>query len=144
MAGMRTILNVVEKGLDGLPIYGPKAIVSATSEALKALQECGTLLTSVNLSSYQISQTSEENDEGILEIIDAVEKTQAILLAPSAPASLSKSTEINDRILRLIRYAQSRLFACSPHSAQGAKQHSGVCGTGITIGQEPSEAYTER
>jgi hypothetical protein len=31
---VRTVLNIAEKALDGLPVYGPKAAVSAFSEAL--------------------------------------------------------------------------------------------------------------
>jgi hypothetical protein len=38
IASFRTILNVSEKALDGLPVWGPKAAVGAVSEALKAFQ----------------------------------------------------------------------------------------------------------
>jgi hypothetical protein len=38
LASTRTILNVFEKGLDGVPIPGLKAAVGAASEGLKALQ----------------------------------------------------------------------------------------------------------
>jgi hypothetical protein len=38
MSSTRTILNIIEKGLDGLPIYGPKATVAAVSETLRAVQ----------------------------------------------------------------------------------------------------------
>jgi hypothetical protein len=38
MASTRTVLNVLEKGLDGVPLPGFKAAVGAVSEGLKALQ----------------------------------------------------------------------------------------------------------
>jgi hypothetical protein len=38
IALFRTLLNVSEKVLDGLPIWGPKAAVSAASEVLRAFQ----------------------------------------------------------------------------------------------------------
>jgi hypothetical protein len=42
IAIFRTLLNVAEKALDGLPIWGPKAGVGVTSEVLKSIQvrEC--------------------------------------------------------------------------------------------------------
>jgi hypothetical protein len=38
IAAFRTVLNVAEKALDGLPIWGPKAAVAATAECLKTFQ----------------------------------------------------------------------------------------------------------
>jgi hypothetical protein len=38
IAVFRTVLSVVEKALDGLPIYGPKAVVTAVGEVLKNIQ----------------------------------------------------------------------------------------------------------
>jgi hypothetical protein len=36
----RTVLTVVEKALDGVPVPGAKAVFGAVSEALKNLQVC--------------------------------------------------------------------------------------------------------
>jgi hypothetical protein len=38
LSSTRALLNVTEKALDGLPIYGPKAVVAALSEVLKIAQ----------------------------------------------------------------------------------------------------------
>jgi hypothetical protein len=38
LASSRTVLSIVEKGLDGLPVYGPKAAVAAVVEAVRAIQ----------------------------------------------------------------------------------------------------------
>jgi hypothetical protein len=38
LASFQTLLNISEKALDGLPIWGPKAAVSATAEALKIIR----------------------------------------------------------------------------------------------------------
>jgi hypothetical protein len=38
IASFRAVLNVSEKALDGLPTWGPKAVVSAVSEVLRAFQ----------------------------------------------------------------------------------------------------------
>jgi hypothetical protein len=41
MASMRTVLNIIEKGLDGVPALGLKAVVGAVGEIVKALQVRG-------------------------------------------------------------------------------------------------------
>jgi hypothetical protein len=38
MSSLQTVLNIVEKGLDGLPVPGPKAALGAASETLNALR----------------------------------------------------------------------------------------------------------
>jgi hypothetical protein len=38
LASSQTLLSIVEKGLDGLPVYGPKAAVAAAVEAMRAVQ----------------------------------------------------------------------------------------------------------
>jgi hypothetical protein len=40
IAIFRTLLNVSEKVLDGLPIWGPRAAVATASEVLKSIQVC--------------------------------------------------------------------------------------------------------
>jgi hypothetical protein len=40
IASMRTVLNVLEKVVDGVPVPGAKAAAGAASETLKALQVC--------------------------------------------------------------------------------------------------------
>jgi hypothetical protein len=40
IAIFRTLLNVAEKVLDGLPVWGPKAGVATASEVLKSIQVC--------------------------------------------------------------------------------------------------------
>jgi hypothetical protein len=38
IASLRTILDIGEKGVDGLPVWGPKAAFGATSAVLKAIE----------------------------------------------------------------------------------------------------------
>jgi hypothetical protein len=38
VASAQTVLSIVEKGLDGLPVYGPKAAVAALVEAMRAVR----------------------------------------------------------------------------------------------------------
>jgi hypothetical protein len=38
LASAQTVLSIVEKGLDGLPVYGPKATVAAVVEAMRAVR----------------------------------------------------------------------------------------------------------
>jgi hypothetical protein len=38
LASAQTVLSIVEKGLDGLPVYGPKAAVAAVVEAMRAVR----------------------------------------------------------------------------------------------------------
>jgi hypothetical protein len=38
MASVETTLNIVEKALNGMPIYGPQAAVSAAAATLKAFR----------------------------------------------------------------------------------------------------------
>jgi hypothetical protein len=38
LASAQTVLSIVEKGLDGLPVYGPKAAVAAVVEAMQAVR----------------------------------------------------------------------------------------------------------
>jgi hypothetical protein len=38
MTSARVIMNIVEKGLDGMPIPGPKAAFGAAAEALRTIQ----------------------------------------------------------------------------------------------------------
>jgi hypothetical protein len=38
LASLQTVLSIVEKGLDGLPVYGPKAAVAAVVEAMRAVR----------------------------------------------------------------------------------------------------------
>jgi hypothetical protein len=38
LSSIRTVLDIAEKVLDGCPIWGPKAAVAATSQALKSVQ----------------------------------------------------------------------------------------------------------
>jgi hypothetical protein len=88
----------MEKGLDGLPIYGLKTAVSAASEILKAFQVC---ITPLSPPRFSYLQTSVENEAGICDVVDAVEKNQAILLASLAATSnplSSKSPEYTERI----------------------------------------------
>jgi hypothetical protein len=40
LASTQTILNLVDKGLDGCPIPGPKAVVSAVSDIIETIQVC--------------------------------------------------------------------------------------------------------
>ena len=38
VSSVRSVLNVTEKALDGLPIYGPKAAVASVAEVLKSVE----------------------------------------------------------------------------------------------------------
>jgi hypothetical protein len=38
IASAQTVLSIIEKGLDGLPVYGPKAAVAAVVEAMRAVR----------------------------------------------------------------------------------------------------------
>jgi hypothetical protein len=48
MASTRTVLNIVEKGLDGVPAPGLKAVVGAVGEIVKALQVRGAHIYLIN------------------------------------------------------------------------------------------------
>jgi hypothetical protein len=40
LASVEKVLNIAEKGLDGLPVYGPKAAIAVAAEAMRALRVC--------------------------------------------------------------------------------------------------------
>jgi hypothetical protein len=50
LASTQKVLEIVEKGLDGLPVYGPKAAVGGMITVLQAVRVCSFLLTSDRLS----------------------------------------------------------------------------------------------
>jgi NADH:ubiquinone oxidoreductase subunit E len=111
MASARTVLNILEKALDGVPIPGPKAVVGAASEILKARQ---VRVTQIHSSIIKPTlQTSVENEEAISDIVKTVEDTQKDLIASIRSAfdpSLVTSPEVEERIAELLRWVTCRPY----------------------------------
>jgi hypothetical protein len=38
LSATQAVLSIVEKGLDGLPVYGPQVVVGVVAEAVRAVQ----------------------------------------------------------------------------------------------------------
>jgi hypothetical protein len=97
LACIRIVLNLAEKALDGCPIWGPKAAVAATAEALKAIQV--RLYKSGAMNMAETIQKALENKGSIQDVVDAVRKTVETL-APSVPIlPASVSPELKSRIM---------------------------------------------
>jgi hypothetical protein len=102
MASTRTVLDVLEKVFDGVPVPGLKVVVGAVNEGMKALQVCEACTRPSTLSPFP--QTSLENEEAISDVVKKVEDTQKALydtITSSLDSSLVKSSEGNQRIAEL-------------------------------------------
>jgi hypothetical protein len=137
MASAQTVLNIIEKALDGVPVPGLKAIVGGASEIVKARQVRDVpILSSVLWSS---SQTSIENEEAISDIVKTVESTQKDLLASITSAfdpSLAASPEVKKRIEELLRLVSRCTDDRITHIFQWNEWNPVVCGTELKIKQE--------
>jgi hypothetical protein len=137
MASAQTVLNVIEKALDGVPVPGLKAIVGGASEIVKARQVHDVLILSSVL--WSSSQTSIENEEAISDIVKTVENTQKALLASITSAfdpSRVTSPEVKKHIDELLRLVSHCTYDRITHIFQWNEWNTVVCGTELEIKEE--------
>jgi hypothetical protein len=104
------VFGIVEKGLDGLPIYGPKAAISAAKEFLSAVQvrRCSASMSPWDTNTHQ---TREENEEAIREVVEKVEEiTKNLALfhvtlgSPSDSPAASGLPDVANRVMSFNGY----------------------------------------
>jgi hypothetical protein len=109
LASTRKVLEIVEKGLDGLPVYGAKAALGATISVLQALQVY--LVLELIFLIYNQVQTKAENAEEVVEIMEKLESVTRDLsqytLAPIHDSpSASVSPDVAKRVAGFIGYVR--------------------------------------
>lgn len=111
LASTQFVFETVEKGLDGMPIPGPKAAFGAVARAIEAVQVRSSHPHWLTTGAHGI-QTMDNNNTMIEEIVDQVEKMTDELVdytAPLASNLLSSpvSAELSKRLRSFVTYVQS-------------------------------------
>jgi hypothetical protein len=87
LASAQFVLEGVEKGLDGMPVPGPKAAIGAFAGIVKAVR-VSSLLPSTFTQNSNVVQTMDENHTSVKEITEKVEElTRALaqFMIPTLP-----------------------------------------------------------
>jgi hypothetical protein len=109
LASAQFVFETVEKGLDGMPIPGPKAAFGAAAGVIKAVR-VHLLLVDISHSWMFIGdQKMDENDTAIEEIVDHVEKMNDELLKHTMSFSshfvaASPSTNLAERLRKFTEF----------------------------------------
>jgi hypothetical protein len=113
LASAQFVLESVEKGLDGMPIPGPKAAIGAFAGVVNAVRVSSFLLLSFTQNTH-VAQTLDENNASVEEIAEKVEEltsTLAQFMAPTLPdlTTASVSEDMRKRVEEFNEYVWSRL-----------------------------------
>jgi hypothetical protein len=112
LATIRTVLDLAEKCLDGCPIWGPKAAVAAVSESIELVQVRPSRSVQQCLAEVVSAQTQLENEEGIDDVVDLVQRTVK-MLNPSTAISMptAVSPALQSRISRYVSYVPCNIVS---------------------------------
>jgi hypothetical protein len=104
LSSTRALLGVTEKALDGLPVYGPKAVVAALSEVLKIAQvSCDASFNVETVFLIHESQTKYENDEAMVEASDDIKHLSDTMDQSIAGRAIPISPHLEGRVRALQR-----------------------------------------
>jgi hypothetical protein len=111
LASAQFVLEGVEKGLDGMPIPGPKAAIGAFAGVVKAVR-VSSFLPSTFTQDTHVVQTLDENHASVKEITEKVEELTGALaqfMVPTLPdiTTASVSEDMKIRVEEFNAYAQS-------------------------------------
>jgi hypothetical protein len=108
LASIQFVLETVEKGLDGMPIPGPKAAIGALAGVAKAVKVCPFILLGLFQHAHDI-QTLDENSASVEEINEKVEKlthelAQLMVLTLPDLTTISVSEDMTKRVEEFSEY----------------------------------------
>jgi hypothetical protein len=100
LASAQFVLESVEKGLDGMPIPGPKAAIGAFAGVVKAVRVSSFLPPTFAQNAYAV-QTLDENQASVKEITEKLEELTGALaqfMAPTLPDIMTASVSEDMKI----------------------------------------------
>jgi hypothetical protein len=116
LASAQFVLETAEKGLDGMPIPGPKAAIGAFAGVVKAVK-VSSFLPSTFTQDTHVVQTLDENHASVKEITEKVEELTGALaqfMVPTLPDMMtaSVSEDMKIRVEEFNVYVPSCLRYC--------------------------------